>query len=303
MEANMANIAELYQRVTDRIVADLEQGVKPWSQPWKGSTAATGKPVMPVNLASNRAYSGVNTLILWAEAMGRGYPTHQWLTFQQAQQIGARVRKDEKSVPVIFVKWIDEEKEGKTYKVPMARWFHVFNKAQLDGVGSEYDQLPVTPEIAKAAEIMDKCGVPVHRGYAKAYYDRARDEIFLPAFKAFPDGQAYLRTAFHEAAHATGHPKRLNREFGKRFGDANYSMEELVAELGAAFLCARTNLAYANENAEYIGAWVAKMKEDNRVIFKAASHASQAADWLYDRTLQQEQVPEQAKQEELEATV
>jgi antirestriction protein ArdC len=299
----MANIAELYQRVTDRIVADLEQGVKPWQQAWKGPAAANGLPVMPCNLHSGRFYSGANTLILWQEAMSRGYPTHQWLTYQQAQMVGARVRKGEKSVPVIFVKWLEETKDGKTQKVPMARWFHVFNKAQLDGVGSEYDQLPVTPEIAKAAEILDKSGIPCHRGYAKAYYDRARDEIFMPAFKAFPDGLSYLRTAYHEHIHAVGHPKRLNREFGKKFGDQNYAMEELVAELGAAFLCARTNLPYHSESAEYIGAWVKQMKEDNRVIFRACSHASQAADWLYNRTLQQEYVPEQAKQEELEPTI
>lgn len=299
----MANVAEIYQAVTDKIVAELEQGVKPWMQPWKGPAAGAGLPVMPCNLQSGRYYTGANTLILWHEAMSRGYPTHQWLTFQQAQLIGARVRKAEKSVPVIFVKWLDEEKDGRTYKVPMARWFHVFNKAQLDGVGAEYDPLPATPEIAKAAEILDKSGITTHRGYAKAYYDRARDEIFMPAFKAFPDGISYLRTAYHEHIHATGHPKRLNREFGKKFGDANYAMEELVAELGSAFLCARTNLPYHSESAEYIGAWVKQMKEDNRVIFRACSHASQAADWLYNRSLEQEQQPEKQQEQELEHAI
>jgi antirestriction protein ArdC len=279
----MAKVAELYQAVTDRIVADLEKGVKPWTQPWKGSTAGNGKPVLPCNLATGRAYSGVNTLILWAETMGRGYPTHQWVTFKQANDMGGRVRQGEKSVPVIFTKWIEEEKDGKVQKVPVVRWFYVFNRAQLSGIDSIPEPEPMSPQIANAAAIMDKSGIPVVRGHTKAFYDIAADTIYLPDFKAFSSGEAYLRTAFHEAIHGTGHQKRLNREFGKRFGDSRYAMEELVAELGAAFLCARTNLAYASENAEYIGAWVAKMKEDNRVIFRASSHASQAAEWLYNR--------------------
>lgn len=295
----MANVAEIYQSVTDKIVAELEKGVKPWTKPWS-TTGGANLPVMPCNMQSGRFYTGANTLILWHEAMSRGYPTHQWLTYQQAQMVGARVRKGEKSVPVIFVKWLEQEQDGRVHKVPMARWFHVFNKAQLDGVGQEYDPLPVNPEIAQMAAVLDKSGVTVHRGYAKAYYDRARDEIFLPDFKAFKDGYAYLRTAGHEHIHASGHPKRLNREFGKRFGDAAYKHEEIIAELGTAFLCARTNLPYSSESTEYIGAWLTAMKEDNRYIFKAASHASQAADWLYNRTLQQEQVPEKQPSEELE---
>jgi antirestriction protein ArdC len=299
----MAKIAELYEEVTNRIAAELEKGVKPWAQPWKGSIAQNGLPVLPCNLASGRPYSGINTLILWGTALSHGYPTHQWLTFQQAQQIGARVKSGEKSVSVIFTKWIEEEKDGKTFKQPIVRRFHVFNKVQLEGIGNEYDQLPVSPEIAKATLILDSSGIKVNRGYTKAYYDKVRDEVFLPAVNAFPSGEAYIKVAFHECCHATGHEKRLNRQFGKRFGDAEYGHEELVAELGAAFLCAKTNIAYTAENTAYIDTWLKQMKQDSRYIFKAASHASQAADWLEGRSKELLPNPEHLQEEELEAAL
>jgi antirestriction protein ArdC len=279
-------VRDLYQEVTQRIVTELEKGVKPWTRPWKSTAHAV--PTLPANLYSGRSYSGVNTLVLWLEAFNRGFPAHSWLTFQQAHMLGAHIRKGERGVQIVFAKTVEREKDGKVETIPTFRWFTVFNASQVDGLNLPAVEPPDVPEFGAMAQIRERAGVPVSHGHSRACYIPSQDRIEMPAYQAFADGHAYTRTLFHELAHATGHEKRLNRQMGKRFGDAAYAMEELVAELSSAFLCARIGSEYANENAEYIGAWVRKMKEDSRAIFTASSQAAKAADWLYDKSLEKE---------------
>ncbi len=268
---------DLYAEVTNRIVAELEKGVKPWEKPWR--TTSHGLATMPQNLATGRIYNGVNTLTLWLEACEKGYPNHSWATFKQVSDLGGHVRKGEKASPVIYVGTREVEENGKQVYRPFARWFMVFNAAQIEGI-------PL-PEIAQRTctnadvhRIIAHSQITVRHGYDKAFYRPDVDMVYMPYVAAFKDEPAYIRTLLHEMVHATGHDTRLAREFGKRFGDERYAFEELVAELGSAFLCARLGTPYASENAEYIGAWVRKMKEDSKAIFTAASWAAAAADWL-----------------------
>lgn len=282
-------VRDLYQETTNRIVAELEQGVKPWTKPWKSTAHAA--PMLPANLVTGRHYNGVNTLVLWLEAYDKGYPSHGWLTFQQAMQAGVNVRKGEKGIQVVFAKTVEREKDGELERFPAFKWYTVFNKAQVEGIGSPE---PAPPPPGRVNDIAKGSGVELSYGHRQACYIPSRDLVQMPYHTDFQDRDAFTRTLFHELAHATGHEKRLNRQMGKRFGDAAYAMEELVAELASAFLCARIGSQYANENAEYIGSWVKKMKEDSRAIFTASSQAAKAADWLHDHSLQHEQ------QEELE---
>lgn len=268
---------DLYAEVTQRIVAELEQGVKPWEKPWR--TNAHSIATLPQNLATGRSYQGVNTLVLWCEATAKGYPSHAWATYKQVADMGGHVRKGEKASPVIYVGMKEVEEQGKKVYRPFARWFMVFNAAQVDGISLE----PVDQRICRNADVLrivDHSRMNVRHGYDKAYYQRAVDTVYMPYVAAFNDEPAYIRTLLHELVHATGHDKRLARDFGKRFGDFQYAQEELVAELGSAFLCARLGTPYANENAEYIGSWVRQMKADSKAIFTAASWAAAASEYL-----------------------
>jgi antirestriction protein ArdC len=283
-------VRDLYQDVTNRIVTELEQGVKPWTKPWKSTAHAA--PMLPANLVTGRHYNGVNTLVLWLEAYDKGYPSHGWLTFQQAVQAGGNVRKGEKGIQVVFAKTVERETDGKLERFPAFKWYTVFNKAQVEGVGT--DSPPPAPLKGKVNDIAKGSGVELSYGHRQACYIPSRDRIKMPYHTDFVSQDAFTRVLFHELSHATGHEKRLNRNLSTRFGDASYAMEELVAELSSAFLCARIGAEYANENAEYIATWVRKMKQDSKAIFTASSQAAKSADWLHDHSLHHE------KQEELE---
>lgn len=277
---------DLYQEVTNRIVAELEQGVKPWTKPWK--LTAHAAPMLPANMQSGRHYQGVNTLVLWVEAYSRGFPTHQWMTYPQAIMLGGHVRKGEQGVAVVFAKPIEKEVDGKTERSSIYRWYTVFNASQIEGIEIPDYGPPEIPEMSVMASIREKSGVPVSHGHPAACYYPKQDRIEMPAYAAFHDGQAYARVLFHELAHATGHEKRLNRDMEGRFGDDKYAMEELVAELSAAFTSARIGCHYSNESAQYIDVWVRRMKEDSRAIFTASSMAAKATDWLYEKAMEEE---------------
>lgn len=292
--------AELYDSVTKRIIADLEKGVLPWQKPWT-VTRSNGIGLMPTNAATGRAYSGINIALLWVAALDAEYPTHGWMTFQQAHQLGASVRKGEKATPVVFTKWLEKENEaGEVEKRPMLRSYYVFNLAQLDKLPSAFQQapepVPANPTYADAFKTLRDSGVAVVYRGGKACYIPAIDRIELPPMDAFHTEEAFFQTAFHELTHATGHKDRLNRQFGKRFGDEAYAAEELVAELGSAFLCAQHDIAPGNSSdAAYIDHWLKVLKQDNRAIFQAASHASHAADWVRAQVQRQEEQAEAEK--------
>lgn len=278
--------SELYDSVTQRIITELKEGTPPWVKPWTGQ--AKGVNLTPANAVSGRPYSGINVLILWASALDRGYPTHGWATFQQANQIGASVRKGEKATQVVFVKRTVKEEEGQEpKKSTMMKAYPVFNLAQLDNVPPQYLEAepPSDEDVTHDAafQLVKDAGIKVIHGGNRAAYYPARDEIVMPPFGSFKEEADYWGTMFHEATHWTGAKKRLDRRFGKRFGDKAYSFEELVAELGSAFTCARLGIPGSFRSASYLDHWLKILGDDNRAIFTAASYASQAANYIAEQ--------------------
>ncbi|WP_425107230.1 ArdC family protein [Ancylobacter sp.] len=293
--------AELYASVTQRIINELEKGTVPWVRPWSGQSDAT--LLIPANLVTARPYSGINTLILWCEVQNKGYPTHGWCTFQQANEMKARVRKGEKATPVVFVKRVEKEDEqtGEKKQSTILKSYYVFNQAQLENVPPQYERLPGPSDIEQsrdeALQYQKDCGVTVVHGGNKAAYYPQRDQIVLPAFGSFEDEDAYWGTFFHEVIHASGHKERLNRNLSGRFGSEAYAAEELVAELGSAFTSARIGIPPSFRSSAYIENWLKVLKGDNQAIFRAASHASQATDFMWEQAFyaEQEETPEVEK--------
>jgi len=284
---------DVYQEITDKIIAQLETGVAPWAKPWDAKDAGFG---MPRNYATGRAYRGVNVLLLWAA----GYPDQRWLTYNQAQAAGGQVRKGEKGTQVILFKPFAIREAGKPEgenerTIPLIRSFTVFNIAQIDGLPAEVPAGPVAePEpitYTLAADLMRQANVG--HGGARAYYSPMADVIQMPERVAFESEAAYWGVALHELTHWSGHESRLDR-LGKlsRFGTEAYAREELVAEMGAAFLCAQVGIGYATRHADYIASWLKVLKGDKKAIVQAASLAQAAADFLNP--------PEVAQSEELE---
>lgn len=284
--------ASLYDEVTQRIVAELEQGCFPWVQPWSGAAAA---PSLPRNALTARCYSGVNILILWAAGVAGGYPTHSWLTFRQARTAGGCVRKGERGTCVVFAdRFVPQAEQDRAARdgeaakaVPFLKRFTVFNVAQCDGLrpGLATDPAPLPHcEIAPAAEaVIDASRADFRMGGAHAFYAPGEDYVQVPPQSAFHDPINWHRTALHELTHWTGHKTRLARDLSGVFGSATYAREELIAEMGAAFLCAALGIRPTVRHADYLGAWLAVLRADNRAIFRAAAAASRAADYLLVR--------------------
>ncbi len=281
---------DLYAQITAKIVADLENGVRSWNQPWT-NVRAGGEVLIPIR-HNGVAYRGVNVLLLWIEAMRRGFSSPKWMTYNQAQLLGGQVRKGERGSMVVFTKPLevtqtDEAGAEVEKNMRLLRRYTVFNVEQIDGLPAECCPQPEPPRslderIEAADSFVNATGAVVHHGGNRAFYAPARDVVQMPPFEHFIGKEAYYGTLLHELTHWSGHSTRLNREFGKMFGDPVYANEELVAELGAAFLCASLGITpeIRQDHAAYIGDWLAILKEDNRAIFRAAAHAQRAADFL-----------------------
>jgi antirestriction protein ArdC len=283
---------DVYARVTDRIIADLEKGIRPWMKPWHAEHAA-GKITRPLR-HNGTPYRGINILLLWGEAMAKGYTTPIWMTFKQALEVDAHVRKGEHGSLVVFANTVtrterDENGEDVEHDIPFMKGYTVFNCEQIEGLPQHHyaqpkNPLPASERIEIADRFLAATGATIQHGGNMAFYAPARDVIQMPPFEAFKDSESYYATALHELTHYTKHPSRLNREFGaKRFGDTGYSREELVAELGAAFLCADLGITpeIRADHADYVGHWLNVLREDKRAIFSAAAHAQRAADYLH----------------------
>jgi antirestriction protein ArdC len=285
---------DLYQNVTDRIVAAIEAGTPPWIKPW-----SVAGDLRPLNAATRRPYRGINSVLLGLEAQTQGYARSRWLTYRQAAELGAQVRKGERGTTVVFYKLREvpeaqSEQPGDEKRViPLLRSFTVFNVAQIEGLPAALTE-PPKPEAwtsSEAAEaLLHASSATIRHGGVHAYYDRGLDAIHLPARSAFADGTSYYATALHELLHWTGHPARCNRDLKGRFGDAAYAMEELIAEMGSAFLCAHCAIDGRLQHAAYVRAWLPVLKGDKRAVFTAAAKAQAAADYL----LQPEQIGEVA---------
>jgi antirestriction protein ArdC len=282
---------DLYQSVTARIVSMIELGAGTWRMPWHAAT--TGEISIPRNV-SGRAYRGVNVPLLWASAQAFGYTSPIWATYRQWQERGAQVRRGEKSTLVVFWKRIEvpsnddgDDGDGDSETRLIARGYAVFNAAQVDGFdpkpfGGCIGKRPEPQRIETVEAYFRNIAAVVRHGGNRAFYAPASDHIQMPEFRQFIAADRYYSTLAHEHVHWTGSARRCARDFGKRFGDAAYAFEELVAELGAAFLCA--DLGLSNEprpdHAAYIADWLRVLKDDKRAIFTAASKAQAAADFL-----------------------
>lgn len=290
---------DIYTRITDKIVADLEQGERTWLKPWNAEHAA-GRITRPLR-HNAQPYNGINVLMLWATAVECGYAAPIWMTFRQAKELGAHVRKGEKGSLVVYANTITrtetdaETGEEEDRQIPFMKGYSVFNVEQIEDLPAHFyavaePQLDPVQRIEHAEEFFAATKADIRHGGNQAYYAIGADYVQMPPFEAFRDAESYYATLAHETTHWTRHPSRLERDFGrKRFGDEGYAMEELVAELGSAFLAADLELTpeVREDHAAYIGSWLKVLKQDKRAIFSAAAHAQKAADHLH--SLQQKE--------------
>lgn len=283
--------ANLYDEITDKIIAELEAGHVPWVQPW-GAEAAKAPLSMPRNAASARPYSGINVLILWGAVIEHGFAGQSWLTFRQALALGGHVRKGERGTTIVYADRFvpaDERRRARetgeeAQAVPFLKRFTVFNTDQCDGLPADVATtapMPVPGMIEPQVEALIKAtGIDFRVGGNRAFYMPAEDYVQVPPPAAYFEPINWHRTALHELGHASGHPSRLNRDLGGSYGTKKYAFEELIAELCAAFSCASLGIVPTVRHADYIGSWLEVLRDDNRAIVRAASQASKAADYL-----------------------
>lgn len=288
---------DVYEIVTERIMELLDKGIVPWRKPWRGGTAG-----MPKNLVSGKEYRGINTFLLHCSAMFCGYDSPYWLTYKQAADREGNVRKGEHGTVVVFWKLLEREKTDPitgattTEKIPFLRYYTVFNAQQCEGI--EYpnplgENPPLDFQPVAACESVvngyrDKPSI-AHDGGNRAFYRWSTDEIHLPEQTRFSSIPDYYATLFHEMAHSTGHESRLNRRQDVKqaaFGSADYSKEELVAEMGAAFLCGHCSIdgATIENSAAYVDGWRRAIHQDKKLVVFAAAQAQKAADYILGDT-------------------
>lgn len=281
---------DIYQAVTDRILDMLDKGTVPWRHPIKGGTGGG----WPKNIASNKPYRGVNVFLLAVTAWIEGYDSSFWMTFKQAREKGGHVRKGEKSSLVVFWKQYEtkDRKTGEPTTVPVLRYYNVFNAAQCDDIEApdapSEETEPFTPiEQAEAIVAGYVDGPTIEHFGGKAFYRPSKDLVRVPEPGRFLSGEFYYATLFHELAHSTGHSSRLDRGIDKDlapFGSADYSKEEMVAEMGAAFLAAAAGISppTIEQSASYIDGWRKKLNDDKKLIVSAAGAGQRAADWILE---------------------
>tara|TARA_R110002072_G_scaffold303121_1_gene494576 strand:+ start:112179 stop:113078 length:900 start_codon:yes stop_codon:yes gene_type:complete len=283
---------DIYTQVTDRIIARLERGVLPWLKPWHAEHAA-GRITRPLR-HNGQPYRGVNVVMLWMSADDLGFGSPFWLTYRQAQELGGHVRKGEKGSPVVYAssfKKTETNEDGQDVEaeIPFLKQYTVFCADQCDGLPPHFYQMATPPtetleRIDRADMFYANTKADIRTGGNRAYYTITDDYVRIPPFETFRDAESHAATLAHELTHWTRHPSRLDRDLGrKRFGDEGYAMEELVAELGSAFLCADLQITpeVREDHASYIDSWLKVLGEDKRAIFSAASHASKAVDFLH----------------------
>jgi antirestriction protein ArdC len=286
---------DIYARITDRIVADLEKGVRPWIQPWR-ATNAVGRVTRPLR-HNGMPYSGMNVLLLWSEAVARGFANPMWMTFKQALELGGAVRKGETGSMVVFASRFtktetDAAGEESDREIPFLKAYSVFNVAQIEGLPDHYyGQIgePVRDPVGRighADRFFANTGAVIRHGGARAYFSPTSDHIQMPPFETFKDAAAYVATLSHEATHWTAAPHRVNRDLGRYGKDrSERAREELVAELGSCFLCADLGIAPELEprpdHARYLASWLKVLADDKRAIFSAAAHAQRAVAFLH----------------------
>ncbi|PBC09397.1 zincin-like metallopeptidase domain-containing protein [Mesorhizobium sp. WSM3859] len=294
--------SNLYDDITNKIVAELEAGRFPWVQPW-GTAAAQAPFSMPRNAATSKAYSGINVLILWGAVVEHGFATQSWLTYRQAISLGGNVRKGERGTTIVYADRFvphDEKMRARTADedaraIPFLKRFTVFNVQQCENLPEETAIQPPLPDHSliepRVEALIDAAGIEFRIGGNKAYYMPIHDYVQVPPPQSFFEPINWHRTALHELGHATGHATRLARDLSGCFGSKKYALEELVAEIGAAFACAALGIYPTVRHADYIGSWLEVLREDNRAIVRAASQASKATDWLLSHLPEDVDIP------------
>ncbi|ECC6921913.1 zincin-like metallopeptidase domain-containing protein [Salmonella enterica] len=277
---------DIYQTVTESIIEALESGVKPWVCPWKRNGILSG---IPSNFATTIAYSGMNIMLLWCSAAKQGFNDSRWLTYKQAQALGAQVRKGARGTTAIFYKTLEKENEqGESEQIPMLKTFTVFNVEQIDGLTLNSEELITLPvsefdPLPQVEALFQRSGAKITECGQQAFFTPVTDEIYLPERHLFTDAANFYATGLHELTHWSGGKKRLNREMKGKFGSEDYAFEELIAELGSAFLMADLGVSGDVQHESYIASWLKALKNDKRYIFKAASAASKAHRYLMDK--------------------
>jgi antirestriction protein ArdC len=283
--SNMTSKPDLYQEITDRFITALEAGTRPWERDW----LSCGEPLR----STGEAYRGINWALLSLASEARGYANPYWMTFKQALDLGGCVRKGEKATQVVFFKRLEisaeseGEGEAETAKIiPLLRSYSVFNVDQIDGLPAgkftaPSIDLPAKDRDMRAEAALRSTGASIAEdGGSRAYYDQVADAVHMPKFELFRSTGGFLATLAHELVHWTGATHRLDRKFGNRFGNSDYAFEELVAEIGASFVCARLGIAgeHFENHAAYVASWLKALRDDRKAIFKAAALAQAAAD-------------------------
>lgn len=288
---NVSGRRDIHQEVTNTILSQLEKGTVPWQQPWKGN--ATKVIDLPFNSNSHNQYRGINILLLWGAAIAKQYESAEWASFKQWAEKKEAIRKGEKGTMVVYYDVLEKEDNDEVRKIPYLKTYYVFNRCQLNSYNSEIlpsekETKPLVQRIEAVDTFINNTKAIIDHGNNGAFYRRSEDKIYMPSIDSFIDTsgctatEGYYSTLLHELVHWTGSPDRLNRTKGKRFGDNDYAAEELVAELGSAFLCAEFEFSMVKkgDHANYIASWMKVLKENKYAIFSAASEASKAVTYM-----------------------
>lgn len=290
MTSHQAPRQDVYSRVTAKIIASLEAGVRPWQKPWNAAHAA-GHITRPLR-ANGQPYRGINVLLLWGEALEKGYNAPIWMTYKQALTLGAQVRKGEHGSLVVYADKFtktetDAQGQASEREIPFMKGYTVFNVEQVEGLPAHFTAKAAAPHpvdrIPAVEAFIAATGATIQHGGNRAFYAPSRDLVQMPPRESFRDAESYAATLVHELTHWTAQPSRLARELGKRFGDQAYAAEELIAEMGSAFLCADLGISpeVREDHASYLAHWLDVLKKDSHAIFTAASQAQRAADYLH----------------------
>ncbi len=282
---------DLYQKVTDTIIEHLESGTTPWQKPWLGNEVNPFR--MPKNIVSNKGYNGINVLLLWCSSFAQEFTSNEWASFRQWNQQKESIRKGEKGTMVVYYDMMEKEVDGELKKVPFMKSYVVFNRCQLNSYQPDSEIILPSKPLAERLDhvesyITNTNAIVKHKG-KKACFVPSKDEIHMPKKEAFIDTdhstatENYYSTLLHELVHWSGHSNRLDRSFGNRFGDYTYAAEELVAELGAAFLCSELEITRepSQDHANYIANWLTALKNNKYLVTAAANTASKAVDYLW----------------------
>jgi len=287
---------KVYNVITERIIQQLEQGTVPWRKPWCGAAFA------PRNVVSKRPYRGINAFLLSCSELASPY----WLTFKQARQLGGSVRKGERSTPVVFWKWneVTDQETGEPRQAPILRYYSVFHISQCELPPEKLPPEPVAPKfpftpIEACQQVVEQMPQrpEIHHQAQAAFYRPSTDSVHMPPSEWFEQATGYYATLFHELAHATGHASRLDREGITNvtpFGTADYSKEELVAEMASAFLCGHCGIETAtlDNSASYIQGWLKRLQGDGKLVIHAAAAAQKAADFILADSREEQPTPE-----------